>query len=510
MTTARRIRTTTRRPATSARSLDELLGDFGTRMPRTPPPAPHPPADRLFPYRVSPRGRHRTGHGWAPTLPPLPRYLMTSEQTPVLWPLIAGDGLPPTGAPMGYNVLSGGGFYCDPMGWVLDDAIPVTNPNVFIFGKPGRGKSALVKAFLLRMIRFGHRSLVLGDVKDEYEDICLALDVTPYRIGPGLPGRINPLDVGPLAVDWEAQDRAELHRRIQVVTSRWLTLVRGLVGSQGVPFTPTEERVIHQVLQDLTGWTRAQTRLRDVTVPLVWAALDEPTDDLVRGCRYDSRHHFYDSTRPLRDALGALCEGSLKGMFDTESTYRPNWRAPIQSLSLRALREQGNEAALAIALMCLSSWGQGARELAAPGDRRIVLRDEAWMQTRLGTEAVKTLDANLRLSRTDGDIQLVTYHKPSDPLSAGDEGSQAVQIAKDLLNLADIRILMGQDAKVADELGGLLGLTPMQQQIVTGWAMQEKGRALWMVGDQRYKVQTLLTPLEQQLTYTNEAIAAAP
>ena len=120
-----------------------------------------------------------------------------------MWPLIAGDGLPPTGAPMGFDVLSGGSFYCDPMGWVNDDTIPVTNPNVFIFGKPGRGKSALVKAFMLRMIRFGYRSLVLGDVKDEYEDISRALGVEPYRIGPGLPGRINPLDLGPLALDWE-------------------------------------------------------------------------------------------------------------------------------------------------------------------------------------------------------------------------------------------------------------------------------------------------------------------
>lgn len=107
--------------------------------------------------------------------------------------------------------------------------------------------------------------------------------------------------------------------------------------------------------------------------------------------------------------------------------------------------------------MRLNSWGQGIREMAEPGDRRIVLRDEAWMQTRLGVEAVKTLDSNLRLSRNDGDVQLVTYHKPSDPLSAGDSGSQASQIAKDLLHLADVRILLGQDEEVANELGHLLG-----------------------------------------------------
>jgi len=51
-----------------------------------------------------------------------------------------------------------------------------------------------------------------------------------------------------------------------------------------------------------------------------------------------------------------------------------------------------------------------------------------------------------------------------------------------------------------------MGLSEMQQGVITNWAMQEKGRALWMVGDQRYKVQTLLTPLEKRLTYTNEAI----
>lgn len=152
------------------------------------------------------------------------------------------------------------------------------------------------------------------------------------------------------------------------------------------------------------------------------------------------------------------------------------------------------------------SWGQAVRESTTRGDRRLVLRDEAWLQTRLSLEAVSALDSNLRLSRSDGDIQIVTYHKPSDPLSAGDRGSQAAQIAKDLLHLADIRVLMGQDREVANELGSLLGLSALQQQLVTGWAMQEKGRALWMVGDRSFKVQTLLTPLERQLTYTNDAV----
>jgi hypothetical protein len=64
----------------------------------------------------------------------------------------------------------------------------------------------------------------------------------------------------------------------------------------------------------------------------------------------------------------------------------------------------------------------------------------------VGVEAVKSFDADLRLSRSNGDIQIAVGHKPSDPLSAGDVGSQAVAIAEDLLHLADIKVLTAKTA----------------------------------------------------------------
>ena len=110
------------------------------------------------------------------------------------------------------------------------------------------------------------------------------------------------------------------------------------------------------------------------------------------------------------------------------------------------------------------------REIAAPGDLRIVVRDESWKQLRLGPEAVKSFDADLRLSRRDGDIQLAVAHKPSDLRSAGDTGSQAVAIAKDLLHLADIKILHGQD-QPSPTSSAMLGLGPIARNLVTGWGM---------------------------------------
>jgi hypothetical protein len=108
-----------------------------------------------------------------------------------------------------------------------------------------------------------------------------------------------------------------------------------------------------------------------------------------------------------------------------------------------------------------------------------------------------------------GDIQFANLHKPSDLLSVGDAGSQAAMIAKDLLELADIKILGGQKPKVARELDSMLGLGPIAQDLVTGWAMQGKGRGLWCVGDSVYKVVTVLHPAELQLYYTNQAIEIA-
>lgn len=499
--------------AAGGRGVASLLADFGHELPQRAPEEVRQAEEKMFGKLISRRGRMARAAGWAASPAPLSVWRMTSEQTPVFWPLIAPNGLPPTGAQMGIDLLSGGAFYCDPFGWVKDDSIPVTNPNVFVFGKPGRGKSGTVKIFCLRMMDYGYRVLILGDTKDEYEGLCRALGVEPFVIGHGLPARVNPLAIGPLGDGWVDLDADEARRRASIVFNRWLMLVRGLVGSQRisgepVPFGPSDETAVSAALRQLTGYESGATTLHEVTVPELWHALDEPSEDLVRECRYESRRHFLDETRLIRDALGTLVKGHLQGLFDEHTTIKPDWRAPIQSLSLSRLEKHGDEA-VGVALLCLNSWGQGMREISEPGDLRIVVRDETWKQMRLGIEPVKSLDSNLRLSRNDGDVQIVILHKPSDPLSAGAAGSQAAAIAKDLLHLADVKVLHGQDKGVADELSEMLGLNPMAQQLVTGWAMAGKGRALWLVGERQFKVQTVRTPLEEALTFTNEAIQAA-
>ena len=512
--------TTTRRNrggAKSGRDMAALLSDFGHDLPTIPPLAPEAKEPRIFKYAPR-RGAARSGRGWAPATAPAQAWRMTSDQAPVFWPFVSAPALPPTGAQMGVDQLSGGSFYCDPFGWVLRDDVSATNPNIFQFAKPGTGKSGTTKAFCTRMMPFGYRTLVLGDPKDEYESLCRALGVDPFVIAPGFWARINPLAMGPLGHDWEMLSAEEAQRRTTIIFKRWLVLIRGLVGSmklddqRRVPFGPDESDVVRNALAILTGYAAGNSILTETTIPRLWDLLRNPTEELVKACEYGNTRQFLDQTRLLRNALGELVTGTLAGLFDDFTNIEVDWRAPIQSFSLSRLDGLGDEA-VGIALLCMNSWGRGLREIAEPGDLRIVVRDEVWKQMRLGVSAVMSFDADLRLSRgmagKGGDIQFANLHKPSDLLSVGDADSQAAMIAKDLLELADIKILGGQKPRVARELDSMLGFGPIAQDLVSGWALQDKGRALWCVGDATYKVQTVLHPLEKELYYTNEAIEAA-
>lgn len=484
------------------RSLSALIEEFGGTVPasRETGPILRASDSRLFRGLAGHRGRARRGHGWAPVPAPLVTYRGTTSDIGGIFPMLSANGLPPTGAMVGYDVLTGGAFFFDPIGWLLSGV--VTNPNVVTFGKPGQGKSTTVKVCLLRLMRFGVPALIAGDIKGEYEDLCRAVGVEPFALGVGMPTRINALDLGPMGAGWDKLSAEEVRRRCALIFARWQVLLKALIGVRGITVSASDEDVLAVALEQLTGWREGRSRLDTVTVPRVWQALRDPEPALVRECRYPDVRTFIASTRHITDALGVMCRGSLAGLFDAETNIDIDWQAPIQSLSLQRLQSLGDEA-LGVALACLNSWSRAVTDLRSAGDVRLIVRDEVWRQMRLGLGAVESLDADLRLSRADGDIQWLNFHKPSDAYSVGDAGSRAVTIAKDLIGLCDIKVLLGQDRQVADDLDQILSLGDIQRDWVTSWARQRAGRALWLVGDRAFKVHTVRSATETMLTDTN-------
>ncbi len=492
------------------RTAAELLATFGPAVSTRPPGRQRPDgrSARLNQRAAPRRGFARPGYGWSPVAAPLQVYQAGTHEIGGLFPLLAASPLPAVGARMGYDVHSGGAFYLHPVEFVLRGVC--TNPNMVLFGEPGRGKSSTVVAFLLRMMLTGVRTLISGDVKGEYTPLLHALGVTPIMLGRGSSARLNALDLGPLSARWDAWSTDRQRDELDGVLGRWVQLLVALAEAQGYRPTVTDEAALSAVLRQLVGVSDGYTRLKPITIPDVHRMLSDPDEQLWQELRFAGRREFLDHLRSITDALANLISGPLAGLFDAATNFTVDWDAPIQSLDLSRLRTRGDQA-VAVALTCLGSWSSLATDLQEDGELRIVVRDEIWRQLRLGLRAVQAVDSELRLSRAEGKIQVLISHKPGDFLSVGATGSQEVAIARDLLALCSIRVLLGQSTRVGSELADVLALSEKEQEATTGWANDRHGRALWKIENQAgLRIQTVLSRIERQIFDTNAQLVRRP
>ncbi|MBN9743594.1 ATP-binding protein [Amycolatopsis sp. A1MSW2902] len=442
-------------------------------------------------------------------LAPLPVYHASTREIGGLFPLLVACPVPAVGARIGYDVQSGGAFYCHPVEWVLRNGL-ATNPNIALFGEPGRGKSSTVVAFVLRMLNFGVRTLISGDVKGEYTPVVRALGATPIELGAGNHARVNALDLGPLTARWDSWTAQRQRDELSSVLGRWVQLLAALAESQGHAPTVSDEAAIAAVLHRLVGARDGNSRLRPITIPDVHRELAHADTELWHDLRYAHRHDFLDRLRPMTDALANLISGALSGLFDAPTTVAIDWAAPVQSMDLSRLRSRG-DTAVAVALTCLGAWSSLATDLRNDGEIRIVVRDELWRQLRLGPRSVAAIDAELRLSRLEQIIQILVLHKLSDLLSVGAKGSQATAIARDLIALCSTRVLFRQSTRAADELAEALALTGPEHQRLIGPVNERRGRALWKTENQpAHLVQTVLSSFEKRLFDTNAQLRPAP
>lgn len=427
---------------------------------------------------------------------------------PGLYPFLHAAPLPAMGAYLGWNTLTMQAFSAHPAAWVA--AGIVANPNVLLTGVPGAGKSANVKALALRLMPFGVRTLIAGDVKGEYTPLCRQLGVEPVRLGPGLPGRLNPLAAGALGRDTPAGDGKQRARRVEIHRRR-MTLLAALLELQ-LHRRPRQDELaaVGLAIRQATGELDAASRLRNPTIPELYAALRDPTGRMAGELRIRGadRQALREATAEVREALGAMSHGHLGGLFDADSPTGLDFDVPIQSVDLSGLGSYGEET-LAMVLTCLSSWAQAAID--APGPPRLVVRDEIWRQLRCGGSGmVAKIDADLRLSRAQGTIQLLATHRLSDFEAVGATGSEAANIARELIASCDTRVQLAQDTAPLRMTREVIGLTDAECALISSWGRAHAGRALWKVGRTggTHPVQLALTASERVLFHTDERMEA--
>ncbi|MFB7128232.1 ATP-binding protein [Kitasatospora sp. NPDC056273] len=425
----------------------------------------------------------------------LPKHRLTTATASGAYPFLAEAGLGAEGIFIGRDLHAEGSFCYDPFALYNSGRIEgFTNPNAILCGVIGMGKSALAKSIATRAIAHRYKIYVPSDPKGEWSGLAEALGGQTIALGPGLPGRLNPLDApqrpaGVSEEDWTGEVRK---RRLLLLASLAATVLkRDLLPMEHTGLDVALDLVVADA--DAAG-----------TVPLlgdIAHVLGRPDRlDAALGGQAGSLGHATDD---LAHALRRLVHGDLSGMFDAPSTVRFDPDAPMLSIDLSRLGSSGDDTALVLAMTCASAWMEAA--LADPGaGRRWVIYDEAWRIMR-HVGLLERMQQQWKLSRGLGIANLLILHRLSDLLSAGDAGSRGRVLAEGLLADCSTRIIYRQEPDQIPAAMALLGLTGVEAQAI---AALTRGRGLWKVASLSFIVQHLLHSRERALYDTDFRMAA--
>jgi type IV secretory pathway VirB4 component len=234
------------------------------------------------------------------------------------------------------------------------------------------------------------------------------------------------------------------------------------------------------------------------TLPRIAEVLFHPPEEMAARLRTTTERLAADARRAAL-ALQDLCEGPLRGMFDGPTTPGLDLDAKLVVLDLHAVRDSP---AVGILMACATAWMSAllAQMAERPGRERLInVADESWkiiQHTGLG----EWFQANFKLARQFGVMNLVVLHKLADLQAAGDAGSRAARIAEGLVADASTRVIYHQDESQVALTRTLLGLSESEAQLL---GMLAPGQALWRVASRSFAVQHYRSRIEATLTNTD-------
>lgn len=425
------------------------------------------------------------------------KYLANTSQIAGIYPFCQPSPLPQVGIPIGVDMLTNGVFSCSPTDWLSYSLI--ANPNMLLTGIPGSGKSATIKTLILRLMTLGVKTIISGDLKNEYTPLVEYLGYKSISLGRGLNAKLNPLDAGGLGKELLNTSNNVLKKELSdEIMRRRLTLLSTLLSIRlDRRVNVFEEAVLRYIIDYLTN-TQAYIELTIIDIYNLLCSLEEH-DSLIK--HFDLiTDEFQRKIEDIKYALEALIKGTLSGLFDTKSTVQLDYDAYIQNIDISRL-EGRSDSSIAMILACISTWTQAAIDIKANVIRCIV-RDELWRSLSI-SDLVSKIDSDLRLSRSQGTIQLLATHRLSDFEQLSNDRDN--KIASNLIASCDTRIICAQDIKPLNRVKEEIGLTNTECDYIKSWTAANVGCALWKIGRySSYLVKTVLTDVERKLFYTNE------
>ena len=417
----------------------------------------------------------------------LPRHRGTTANLSSLYPWHTGPGPTRRGPYLGVNVTGGGtGWFYDPFelyGGALTDS------NVLVAGRPGKGKSTAVKTFLYREVGvYGQRRFIaINDPKGEYKALGERLDMPIIKLHPGGAHRLNPLDPAP----GDRDDRGLLGRQRLMTGMLTVVLERRL--------EPAEESLVTQAIAHLADHGE-RFDLADLA-----RVVGDPPGELLAKAEFARLNEIElrSAAMPVRFALGKLLDRTLRGMFDGPTNVSVDWdQGAGVVIDLSAVFQ--DREALPLVMMAATSWLQSAMTALAPGRRGLQVDDEVW--ALLANEwTVRHLQARLKLCRHWGICNILVCHRLSDLRAQSADGTAAHKVAAGLLGDTGTRIFFQQASDQVADATELLGLTEEEARHLPRLV---RGRALWRVGEHAAIVHHVLSAAEAPFCDTDQAMVA--
>ena len=458
------------------------------------------------------------GGGRAPHVEGGELYAGTSSQLCGLFPFAVSSGTSVRGVPIGRHLLTAEPVGLDPAEWLRQGL--VSNTGVWVQGQPGIGKSAIIKRMITGLVAFGGVAVVPGDIKGEYSGLVEALGGSVWRVGRGL-NSLNPLDAGPLRTALASAVGTERERLAETVRVRRLSLLEALVTIvRRADVDITERRLLGAALDTAVAGGAPD----EPVVPDVLNALCEGSDQLRMIVASSDPDTYRRAVRDLLNTLAWVCDGTIRGIFDRQSTVCSGLDSPALSVDLSSLGDDDDDA-LAAGMLCSWAWSSslidGAAGSRAQGRPRnvAVVQDELWRVLRAAPGLVERSDRITRLNRHRGVISFQVTHSLDDLEALPSETDRAK--ARGMVARNAIVILGGMAEK---ELHALRRITPMSEgeaALVTSWAASPtwmggalhpgRGKYLIKSGERvGLPVSLCLTRREQALYDTDRAFATAP
>jgi hypothetical protein len=417
----------------------------------------------------------------------------TTAHVASIYPFSVQGSFGHRGTYIGLDLLAGGGEFC----WDPFEAYAaglVTNPNGWVLGEPGNGKSALVKCLLWRQAAvYGSgphgRWTAIADPKGEYATLADHLGLTVLKLSPGGTTTINPLAPGP-AAEHEPADR-QILRRAEMCTALVATVLERNL-------TQLEDALVFAAVEQLTA---VSTSVPEPTLVDVAHLVAVPTEAMVERLRSHGRD-LAAETSNVAYALDKLLARSLRGMFDGRSTVPLRWDGPGVVLDLSAVPLDSD--ALPLVMVAAAGWFQ--QLMACPGPQRIQVIDEAW--ALLGNRhTAGYLQTSFKLGRTYGVANLCITHRASDLVAQADDGSATSKIAAGLLADSATKVILRQAPDQLDAAVAHFGLTDPEATIVGQLA---RGLALWKLGGRSAVVQHIVGQSEERICDTDARMHGLP